>query len=58
MKQIKPINGKLVVVCLAVGSVVFTIVMGFGTYFFAKVLTPYLDHSGSKKPAVSSTAKP
>ena len=58
VKQLKPINGKIVVLYLAVGSVVFTVVMGAGTYLFAKVLTPYLDHSGSKKPPVSAPVQP
>ena len=58
MKQMKPINGKIVVLYLAVGSVVFTVVMGFGTYLFAKALTPYLEHRSNGKPPVSKTVNP
>jgi hypothetical protein len=51
---VKPINGKKLVWILAVGSVLFTVVMGFGTYFLAKIMAPMLQ----KHPAASSTQAP
>ncbi len=53
---VKAINGKRLILILAVGSVVFTVVMGFGTYLLAQVMTPLLQKH-SPKPAASSTIK-
>jgi hypothetical protein len=39
---IKPINGKKLILTLGVGSVLFTIVMGCGTYFLANAMAPWL----------------
>lgn len=45
---VKPINGKKLVLALGLGSVLFTAVMGFGTYLLAQVMTPLLQkHSPS-----------
>ena len=55
----KTINGKKLVLILGVGSVLFTIVMGFGTFFLAKVMTPFLQkHSALASPSeTASTSK-
>jgi len=38
----KTINGKKLILILGVGSVLFTAVMGYGTFFLAKFMTPFL----------------
>ena len=48
---VKPINGKKVILVCGIGAVVFTIVMGFGTYFLAQIMTPFLE----KRAAISKT---
>jgi len=54
----KTINGKKLIWILGVGSVVFTFVMGVGTYSCAKVMTPYLQkHSVYSSPQNSATPK-
>ena len=47
---VKSISGKKLLLILGVGSIVFTSVMGFGTYFLAKAMTPLLQkHSPARK---------
>ena len=45
---IKPINGKKLILTLGFGSIIFTIVMGFGTYFLAQLMTPILMKNAPK----------
>lgn len=47
---IKPINGKKLVIMCGVGAVLFTIVMGCGTYLLAQVMTPLLQNHAAKAP--------
>lgn len=46
----KTVNGKKLVLSLIFGSVIFTVVMGFGTYLFAKALAPVLQRFSHNKP--------
>ena len=48
---VKPINGKKFIIFCGIGVVVFTVVMGFGTYALAHAMAPYLD-----RPAAKATA--
>lgn len=45
---IKPINGKKLILFLGVGAVVFTVVMGYGTFFMAKAMAPLLQKNAPK----------
>ena len=48
---VKPINGKKLILTLGVGAVVFTAVMGFGTYWLANKMTPILERNAPKYPS-------
>jgi len=45
---IKPINGKKLILTLGIGAVLFTAVMGFGTFWLANKMTPILEKNGLK----------
>ena len=45
---IKPINGKRLILILGVGAFIFTVVMGFGTYALAQLMTPMLKKNAPK----------
>ena len=47
---VKPINGKKFIIFCGIGVVVFTVVMGFGTYALAHMMAPYLDRPAAKSP--------
>jgi len=44
---VKPINGKKLILICGFGSIVFAAVMGFGTYFAAQLMTPFLQKHSS-----------
>jgi len=47
---IQPVNGKKLILVLGVGAVVFTAVMGYGTYFLAQWMTPRLEKTAAHHP--------
>jgi len=48
---VKPINGKKLVLVCGVGAILFTGLMGIGTYLLAKVMTPMLAQHNAKSSA-------
>jgi hypothetical protein len=43
----KTISGKRLLPGLVVGCLLFSVIMGFGTYFVAQAVTPYLKKKNS-----------
>lgn len=44
----KTVNGKKLIITLGIGFLLFTIVMGFGTYGLAKLITPMLERHNAQ----------
>lgn len=44
------VSGKRLIPALAVGCLIFAVVMGFGTYLVARIATPFFEKHAPKPP--------
>ncbi len=48
VNPVKPINGKKLILILGIGALLFTVVMGYGTYLAANAMAPLLQKNAHK----------